>query len=93
VVLLGPSSQILEYKGLLQLSPRQLPFNFLSNYLFMSHPIQLSIFRRYPSYRFLKLEQRFGEWTLPPSSGKSPTQLGPTDRAITCLRTKYPNNQ
>jgi hypothetical protein len=27
------------------------------------------------------VEQRFGNWTLPSSSGKKPTQLGPVDRA------------
>jgi hypothetical protein len=29
----------------------------------------------------LYLKQRFGDCSLPPSSGKKPTQLGPIDRA------------
>jgi hypothetical protein len=33
------------------------------------------------------LKQSFEEWTLPPSSGKKPTELGPIDRASPYLRT------
>jgi hypothetical protein len=41
----------------------------------------------YPSC-FLR---RFGNWTLPPSSGKNRTQLEPIDRASPYLRTQDPD--
>jgi hypothetical protein len=36
----------------------------------------------------LDLEQRFGGWIPPPSSGEERIQLGPIDRASPCLRAK-----
>jgi hypothetical protein len=33
--------------------------------------------------RFFYLKQRFGDWTLPPSSGKKYTFFVPIDRAVT----------
>jgi hypothetical protein len=35
---------------------------------------------------FFNLKQRYGDWILPPSSGKMPTQLGPIDKASPYLR-------
>jgi hypothetical protein len=40
---------------------------------------------------FFNLKQRFGDWTLSPSSDKKPTQLGPIDRASPYLRTQDPD--
>jgi hypothetical protein len=49
------------------------------------------VFGHYPSsYIFFYLRQRFGDWILPPSSSKRPTQLGPVDRASPHLRTPAP---
>jgi hypothetical protein len=41
-----------------------------------------------PSYFYLK--QRFGDGTVPPSSGKMPTQLGPVDNVSPYFRTPEP---
>jgi hypothetical protein len=47
---------------------------------------QLLIFWTLSIVLFVYLKQRFGNWTLPLSSGEKPTQLGPIDRASPYLR-------